>query len=142
FRIVAAYTYNHFRYGSFIKGSDDFSGKTVPSVPASTISLLGDLYLNSGIYSNITYYATSKIFLNDANNAIANAYHLLGWRTGWNKTFRKKYKLNFYAGADNLLNEHYSLGNDINAAANRFYNAAPERNYYMGISFQWIKKVK
>lgn len=142
FRIAAAYTYNHFRYGSFTKGTDNFSGKTVPSVPANTFSLLGDLFLNGGVFINSTYYAASKIFLNDANTAVANAYHLLGIRAGWGKTIRKKYKLNFYAGADNLLNEHYSLGNDINAAANRFYNAAPERNYYVGVSFQWLAKVK
>jgi iron complex outermembrane receptor protein len=45
-------------------------------------------------------------------------------------------------GADNLLDEVYSLGNDINAAANRFYNAAPRRNYYVGLFFQWIKTAK
>jgi iron complex outermembrane receptor protein len=49
--------------------------------------------------------------------------------------------LDFYTGADNLLNETYSLGNDINAAAGRYYNAAPQRNYYAGISFQWNKPV-
>lgn len=139
FNIRLDYTYNHFRYGSFIKGTDDFSGKTVPSVPANTFSLLGDINLKNGFYSNITYYAAAKIFLNDANTATAEAYHLLGWRLGWRKTIKKKNKLNFYAGADNLLDETYSLGNDINAAANRFYNAAPGRNYYVGVSFQWIK---
>ena len=139
YRLNAAYTYNHFRYGSFIKGTDDFSGKTVPSVPSNTLSALADMQLKNGIYSNITYYAASKIFLNDANIASAEAYHLLGWRLGWRKMLKKKYKLNFYAGADNLLDETYSLGNDINAAANRFYNAAPRRNYYTGLSFQWIK---
>lgn len=142
FRIAAAYTYNHFRYGNFVKGTDDFSGKTVPSVPANSFSLLGDLFIKNGAYINTTYYAASKIFLNDANTAVASGYHLLGVRAGWSKTLNKKYKLNFYAGADNLLNEHYSLGNDINAAANRFYNAAPERNYYFGSSFQWIAKTK
>ena len=50
--------------------------------------------------------------------------------------------MNFYAGADNLLDEMYSLGNDINAVSNRFYNAAPRRNYYVGLSIQWIKKLK
>ncbi len=133
-----AYTYNHFRYGSFIRGTDDFSGKTVPSVPSNTISILWDLQIKRVLYSNITYYRASKIFLNDANTASADPYHLLGWRIGWKKTVRSKYKLNFYAGIDNLLNEHYSLGNDINAAANRFYNAASERNYYVGFSTQWI----
>lgn len=139
FGVSAGYTYNHFRYGSFVKGTDNFSGKTVPSVPSNIYSALADVQLKIGIYSNLTYYGTSGIFLNDANTASADAYHLLGWRLGWKKTLKKKYKMNFYAGADNLLDETYSLGNDINAAANRFYNAAPRSNYYLGLSFQWIK---
>ncbi|MBK7562711.1 MAG: TonB-dependent receptor plug domain-containing protein [Chitinophagaceae bacterium] len=144
YRINAAYTYSHFRYGDFVKGNDDFSGKIIPSVPAHTFSVLADMNFKNGLYSNATYYAASDIFLNDANTASANAYHLLGWRFGWKKSLKKKnnphnYRVNFYAGADNLLDETYSLGNDINAAANRFYNAAPRRNYYAGVSFQWIK---
>ena len=138
----ADYTYSHFRYGSFIRGNDDYSGKIVPSVPANTLSFTVDLQLKNGIYTNITFYAASEIFLNDANSAIAEPYQLMGARIGWSKRFQNKYKLNFYTGADNLLDEIYSLGNDINAAANRFYNAAPRRNYYAGISFQWIKAVK
>ena len=134
------YTYNHFRYGSFIKGTTDFSGKEVPSVPSNTFSLLADLQLKNGLYSETTLYTSSKIFLNDANTATANAYQLLGWRLGWKQNFQKKYRLNFYAGVDNLLNQKYSLGNDINAAANRFYNAAPERNYYVGLMLQWVKR--
>ncbi len=136
----AAYSYNHFRYGSFIKGTDDFSGNTVPSVPANIFSLLADIHFKTGIYSQATYYSASKIFLNDANTATAGAYHLLGWRLGWKKDLQQRYRLNFYAGADNLLDEKYSLGNDINAAANRYYNAAPRRNYYVGVAFQWLKK--
>lgn len=143
YTIQAAYTRNAFRYGSFVRGiNDNFSGKTVPSVPANTFSALADIQSRKGIYSNITYYVASKIFLNDANTAAAETYHLLGWRIGWKKTVRKKFKLNFYAGADNLLDQQYSLGNDINAAANRFYNAAPQRNYYVGLSFQWVKLTK
>lgn len=133
------YTYNHFRYGSFIKGTADFSGKEVPSVPGNTLSLMGDLVLKNGIYLNSTYYSSSRIALNDANTFFAPSYHILGARAGWKKTFDKKYKINFYVGADNLLDEVYSLGNDINAAANRFYNAAPARNYYVGIALQWVK---
>ncbi len=142
FILQADYTYNHFRYGSFVKGTEDFSGNTVPSVPSNTLSGILDMNIKNGLYINTTYYTASKIFLNDANTAIAAPYHLLGARIGWKKNIQKKYKLNIYAGADNLLDEKYSLGNDINAAANRFYNAAPRRNYYAGISFQWIKALK
>jgi len=34
---------------------------------------------------------------------------------------------------DNLLNEKYSLGNDLNAFGSRFFNAAPTRNLQTGI---------
>lgn len=134
------YTYNDFRYGNFIKGIDTFSKKKVPSVPDNILSITGDILLRNGIYLNATYYSSSRIFLNDANTFFAPPYQVLGCRIGWKKTFSKKYRINFYAGADNLLDEVYSLGNDINAAANRYYNAAPRRNYYAGIALQWIKR--
>jgi iron complex outermembrane receptor protein len=139
FNLQAAYSLNHFRYGSFIKGTEDFSGKTIPSVPSNTFSVLADLVFRNGLYSNATYYASSSIFLNDANTVSAPAYHLLGFRAGWKKIIQKKIKLNFYTGVQNLLDEKYSLGNDINAAGGRYYNAAPRRNYYAGISFQWMR---
>jgi iron complex outermembrane recepter protein len=138
--IQGDFTNNHFHYGSFIKGTTDFSGKEVPSVPSNTFSFLADLQLKNGLYSETSLYTSSKIFLNDANTASANAYQLLGWRLGWKKGFQKKYIMNLYTGVDNLLDQKYSLGNDINAAANRFYNAAPGRNYYVGLSFKWAKR--
>ena len=136
----AAYTNNNFRYGDFVKGTDNFSGKKVPSVPYSSFSILADLQLKNGIYTNITYYLASKIYLNDANTASAEGYDLLGLKLGWKKTWKERKKINFYAGADNLLDEKYSLGNDINAAGGRYYNTAPGRNYYVGLSFTLDQK--
>ncbi len=140
FIVMTSYSYNHFRYGSFVKGSDDFSGKTVPSVPTHSFSAIADLNFRNGLYTDATFYMASEIFLNDANTATAEAYQLLGWRIGWKKTLHKKYVVNIYTGADNLLNQQYSLGNDINAAGGRYYNAAPRRNYYAGLAFQWLCK--
>ncbi len=140
--IKSAYTFSNFEYGDFKKGKTDFSGKTLPSVPKSTISVLADLQFKKNIYFNSTYYYATKIFLDDANTVSANAYHILGCRAGWKPAIKNCLILNFYAGADNLLNETYSLGNDINAAAGRYYNAAPKRNFYAGVSFQWNKPVK
>jgi iron complex outermembrane recepter protein len=133
-------TLNRFRYGSFIKGTDDFSGNTLPSVPSTMLNVLADIEFINGIYLNTAYYTASSIWLNDANTARDNAYHLLGMQAGYKKAVAKKrVQLQFFAGADNLLNETYSLGNDINAAAGRYFNAAPKRNYYAGLKVQWIK---
>jgi iron complex outermembrane recepter protein len=135
--IRSAYTLSNFKYGDFKKGTSDFSGKLLPSVPKNTIAVLADLQFKHGIYFNSTYYYADKIFLDDANTVAADAYHLLGCRIGWKLAVKSAIKLNFYAGVDNLLDETYSLGNDINAAAGRYYNAAPQRNYYAGIAMQW-----
>lgn len=139
--INADFSLNRFRYGTFIKGTDNFSGKKVPSVPSSTVAAQIDLLFKKGFYINPTYYTASKIYLNDANTAAAEPYHLLGCQAGWRKKL-KRHRISVFAGADNLLDEQYSLGNDINAAGGRYYNAAPRRNYYAGISLQWLAAPK
>lgn len=133
------FSVNHFRYGSFIRGNDDYSGKTVPSVPASSVSLLGEISSRAGLYLKVSYYGNAPVYLNDANTAKAPPYHLLGTQLGWKKKTKGPFSLNLYAGADNLLNEQYSPGSDINAAGGRYFNAAASRNFYAGLFVQWTK---
>lgn len=135
--INTALTHNHFKYGDFKKGNTDYSGKFLPGVPKQTFSVLADIQTKKGFYGNTTYYFSTKIFLEDGNAVAALPYHLLGCRAGYKFLTDKKFNINFYIGTDNILNENYSLGNDINAAGSRYYNAAPARNYYTGIALQW-----
>lgn len=130
-KLTAGYAYSYFKYIDFIKDNTDFTGKKLPGVPRNTLSLLADVYFKNKFYLISSYYAASSIFLNDANTAAAKPYHLLTAKVGYMIAIKKTI-LNIYAGADNLLNQTYSLGNDINAAAGRYYNAAPGRNYYAG----------
>ena len=46
----------------------------------------------------------------------------------------KKAQLEVFVGADNILDEKYSLGNDVNAFGGRYFNAAAPRNYYGGVN--------
>ncbi len=135
--IRTAYTYSGFSYGDFKKGTADFSGKKLPGVPEHTLAALADVEFKHGIYFNSTWYYATRLFLDDANAVETNAYNVLGCRIGWKPVIKAKLKINLYAGVENLLDETYSLGNDINAAGGRYYNAAPNRNFYAGVSFQW-----
>jgi iron complex outermembrane receptor protein len=128
-----AYTYHNFTYEDYKRLNVDYSGNQLPGVPLNTISAVVDVQMKHGFYINTTYYYNSSIMLNDANTFKADPFHLLGARVGYKTKLGKKLGLHLFAGADNLLNETYSLGNDINAAANRFFNAAPARNYYGGV---------
>ena len=78
--------------------------------------------------------------MNDANSEYAAAYHLLAAKLGWQLRTKQNHEFDLYVAADNLLNEIYSLGNDINAAAGRYYNAAARRNFTAGVSVKIAAK--
>ncbi len=130
----ASYTLNDFRYQSFKQLTNDFSGKKLPSVPDHIFVAGVDVALKPGIYANVTYTYNSKTPLNDANTFYGNDFHLLAARIGFKQLYAKGFRFDLFVSGDNLLNEVYSLGNDINAAVNRFYNIAPGRNYAVGVA--------
>ena len=135
-----AYTYNNFVYGDIKKDSTLLTGKYLPGIPVHSLSIICDIMMKKNWYVNSSIYYSSKIFLNEINTGIANSYLLMGFRIGGKIKPRKNITVNIYAGLDNLLNERYSLGNDINDQNGRFYNAAPNRNYYAGLAFEFRKK--
>jgi iron complex outermembrane receptor protein len=65
---------------------------------------------------------------------------LIGAKIGYQKWFNSKWRIKIVAGAENVLDEKYSLGNDINGFGGRYYNVAAGRNYFVSINFQFITK--
>lgn len=128
---------SRFRFRDYFNTTNNYSGNKLTGVP--NVVSVSQLNINfpAQVYFFAQYNYTSKLPLNDDNMAFANAYHLIQVKAGWNKNLSQKTRLNVYAGVDNLLNQHYSLGNDLNAAGNRFYNAAPLRNWFTGINMQF-----
>ena len=139
-KVFTSYAWHDFHYGNFKQVNNDFSKNELPGASPNTVVAGLDMSSKAGLYINITYNYTDKISLNDANTAYAPSYNLLGARMGYNKDFNKKIGAEIFAGADNLFDAKYSLGNDINAFGGRYYNAAAGRNYYVGIAFRFDKK--
>ncbi len=133
-----SYTLYNFRYKSFKQLTTDFSGNKLPGIAPQSFTAGLDIYSKKGVYLNVTYNYNSKVALNDANSEFAKTYNLLGFRTGYKTKIGNVFLLELFGGIDNLFNETYSLGNDINAFGGRYYNAALGRNYYAGISLQGL----
>lgn len=136
--LQVSYAYQRFNYKQFKQLDIDYSNNRIPGVSPHTIAAFINAETKWGIYLDANYFYSSKIPLNDANAEYASSYHLLGIKAGYKHAFNKHVITGFFVNGDNLLNETYSLGNDINAAANRFYNAAPGVNFLAGISFQYV----
>ena len=135
-----SHTWHNFHYKEFKQSNADYSNKQMPGNSKHTISTGFDIITRKGFYAAITYYYSGKIPLNDANTAFADPYNIVGAKMGFERWIKDKWRLRFNTGADNLLNEKYSLGNDINASGGRYYNAAPGRNYYVSVLVQWVSK--
>ncbi|MEP7253531.1 MAG: TonB-dependent receptor [Ginsengibacter sp.] len=130
-------TWNNFHYDNFKQLSNDYSGKKLPGVAPQTVALGFDVNTKVGLYANTNFFYSSRIALNDANTNYASDYGLFGIRLGYKTSPAKKVQWELFTGAENIFDVKYSLGNDINAAAGRYYNLAPGRNYYAGIMFQF-----
>lgn len=130
--IANSFSFQPYTFTNYVVGNANYSGNKLTGVPrilnVSTIELMN----KNGIYLNGILNNVSSIPLSDANDAFSTPYHLLQAKLGF-KHLIKQLQYNFFIGADNLLNEKYSLGNDINAFGKRYYNPAAKRNYFTGI---------
>eukprot|EP01133_Synstelium_polycarpum_P003107 gene3107-3557_t len=133
-QLRTAWTLSRFKFKDYIDRKDNYSGNDLTGVPKNIISSTADLLLPGAWYLFVQHNYTSRIPLNDANSVYAAAYNLLQFKVGWKNLKIGSVRAEVFAGADNLLNQRYSLGNDLNAANGRYFNAAARRNFYAGLA--------
>jgi len=131
-----SYTYSHFKYDSYRNNDSDYSGNRVAGVPRNVI--INNLYFNlpANVYVFVQHNYTSRIPLNDANSVYATDYHLVSANIGINLAGKSYLPAKIYLTGDNLLNQKYSLGNDLNAFGGRYFNAAPTINFQLGMKWE------
>ncbi|HVS97619.1 MAG TPA: TonB-dependent receptor [Puia sp.] len=136
-RVFVSDTWHDFHYSSFTQDTSNFSGHRLPSVPPQLVVMGLDVSTKPGIYAHLTDTWSDHVALNDANTAWAGSYNLLGGRLGYRMIVSGRLRLDAFAGIDNALNVKYSLGNDFNAAAGRYYNVSAGRNGFAGVSLDY-----
>ena len=132
-KIWSSLTQNDFRFADYSVDDKNYSGNALTGVAKNITSFGFDLVAAPGLYLKTGFTYTSALPLNDNNSAYASPYRLLSGKMGWAKKINAL-SLSIFAGIDNALDQLYSLGNDLNAFGNRFYNPAARRNYTAGIS--------
>lgn len=128
-----SYTYSKFTFRDYADATTSYAGNNLTGVPRQVFVTSLQIRFPQYISLFAQHNYTAKIPLNDGNTVYAAHYNLLQAKASWQPVIGRKTRLEFYAGADNILNEKYSLGNDLNAVGNRYYNASPLRNYTVGM---------
>lgn len=108
-------SFQPYRFLNYVAGSLDFSGNTLTGVSKYVNVTSIEAVFKKKLSVLLMYHYNSSISLNDINDAFASDYRLMLSKINYQFNIQKT-AINIYLLADNLLNELYSLGNDINAA--------------------------
>lgn len=134
-KIWSNYTRNNFTFNRYIKNQQDYSYQSLTgTAPYAWVGGF-DVNSRSGFYLDTTLTNVDAIPLNDANTDFASGYFTVAVRLGYSSVFNTM-PFDVWIGADNITDEKYSLGNDLNAAGGRYYNAAATRSFFAGVTIR------
>jgi iron complex outermembrane receptor protein len=139
FSIDASYTWSDFGYDNFVDDSgNDFSGNQLPGLPKQ-FAYLGVSYRSERGFSGTfeTIYS-GDLYANNANTAKVSSYTVANFRAAY-EFQTGRWILRPYVGINNLFDESYNSNIRINAFGGRYFEPAPERNYYAGIVVNFSK---
>lgn len=136
-KVWSSYTYSHFRFRDYQKDDTDLSGNKLTGVAPHTLAAGLDLATRFGLYLYLTANYVDEIPLTDENTVHADAYLVAGARLGLKRELGGHFALDVFAGSENLTDQKYSLGNDLNAFGGRYFQPASPRSYYGGFSLSF-----
>ncbi|RRN77975.1 TonB-dependent receptor [Pseudoxanthomonas sp. SGD-10] len=131
-----AFTFSDFKFTDYMTDNNDYSGNRLTGIPKLNTANSLEFSFKPNLTLYIQHIYNGRTSLNDAETVFAAAYHLIQMKLNWEKAVGKR-RLNTYIGSDNLLNERYSLGNDLNAFGARYFNPAANRSFFAGLSLNW-----
>jgi iron complex outermembrane receptor protein len=139
-RFTTAFTNVNARFKDYQQGVNKYDGKQLTGTPPNVLVANADITTATGFYTNLGFNYTDHIPLNDANSFWATSYQLLFAKLGYKTVLGSSIEAHFYLTAEKSFNNPYSLGNDLNAAGNRFFN--PSAPHQFGAGMQFRAKVK
>lgn len=130
------YTGAVFEYRLYSAGTAIYNGRQLPGVPRQT----GFAHLRythpKGLYGAVQYRYSGPFFAEDANFNLIPAFGVVQIRAGF--PFRiGRVQVEGFGGINNLTSTHYFDNIRINAAGSRYYEPAPGRNWYAGVSVKF-----
>lgn len=125
-------TWQDFRFTDYTSAGKTYSGNFLTGTSPFQNSSTAIFNHPSGLSWNQQYMFTDYLFLNDSNTDQLPANRIWNSKISYQNS-KPKFRWELWFALENILDETYSLGPDLNAAAGRYYNAAPRRNFSVGL---------
>ena len=137
-RLTFAYTYSDFKFDTFVDDNgNDHSGNAIPGIPENLFRAEVAYTHSSGFYGVIDARYVGEFYANNANSVATDSYTVVNLRTGLADWRLGSWMLSPFVGVNNLTDESYSAEIRINAFGGRYYEPAPERHFYGGLTIRY-----
>lgn len=133
----ATYSYSRFRFREFVVDGTDFVGKRIPGIPEQRAQVAATWHRGT-FFATVEGLAQSRTFVDDANSASADSYTVVNLRTGATAAFGRPW-LTPYFGVQNLFDRDYVGSVAVNATFGRYFEPAPPRTVYGGLTIAFGK---
>ncbi|HAS47532.1 MAG TPA: hypothetical protein DCS93_44055 [Microscillaceae bacterium] len=134
--LLGSYTFSRFVFDNFPDGSDDFSGKVLPGVPAHMGYAELRYQDKQGWFGSFNVRFNGSIFATNANDVEDPGYQLVNFRMGWEKRFNH-FTLAPFFGINNLFNMRYTANLRINAFGARYFEPGMPINFQAGVKVRF-----
>ncbi len=131
-----AYTYSDFTFDSFSDGENVFDGNRIPGIPKNFAHASISYVQPTGLFGALEVLYVGKMFADNANSVEVDSYTVAHARLGYRKFFGN-WEVTPFVGVNNIFDEDYPANVRINAAFGRYFEPAPERNYYGGVTVRY-----
>jgi iron complex outermembrane receptor protein len=128
-----AYTYQDFAFTEFVAPEGDFSGRREPGVPPHQLFVGASYEAPSGLVSAAEFRSVAAYPVNSSNTIANWAYRVMNLRFGLKRQW-KDVDLRPFVGVDNVFGERYNASAITNSVGDRFFEPAPGREIYVGLT--------
>jgi iron complex outermembrane receptor protein len=136
----AAYTYSRFKYLDYhletrtgaVLDTVVYDGNRIPGIPTQAFQGSATYRLGRA-YATLEGLTAASLFVDDANTTRSAGYEVMNARVGGTAVFGKPW-LAPVVGVQNVFDRKYVSSVSINAAGGRYFEPAPGRAYFVGLT--------
>lgn len=132
-----SYTYSDFTFEEFVdENGNDLAGFRLPGLPRH-FGYAGVSYRSDGgLFALLEAVYSGALYADNANTVQVDDYVVTNFRAS-REFARGDWLVTPYVGVNNLLDEEYYGNIRINAFGGAYYEPAPERNFYAGVTVRY-----
>ena len=130
--VGASYSYSHFFFRRYVAGTSDFAGNRIPGVPNQQLQGYVTHSWRDWFFT-LEGQTQGGMYMDDANALRAASWELMNARVGGRVALGGVVFSPVFA-VSNLFDRTYAGSIVVNAAANRYFEPAPGRTVYAGLS--------